>query len=98
MNRIEAAILRVEAAMMDKGVPLDTVANGLNMPLDEFVRFQELKSHAVSNGILSVEEGMTIYNLMGNYPSVFNGQPYAEKAALTNLFSELLKAEINGRR
>ena len=97
MNRIELAITRIQKRMTEFNVPADYKEPALNMKMDEFCRFQDLKSLAVANGVLSVEEGMTVYNLLGNLPSVFNSQPYAEKVALTNLFSELLKAQNDER-
>ena len=94
MNRITLAITRVECALLEHGHYLDCESSALNMEMGEYCRFQELKSLAVANGVLSVDEGMTVYRLLGELPSVFNSQPYAEKAALTNLFSELLTKEI----
>lgn len=101
MNRIAAAYLKMEKQIADR------VANGitteakvretgktLDMSLEEFVRFQELKTLAVANGILTLEEGMTIYNSLGGTPEHFNDQPVHVKAVLTSFFKELLTIAI----
>lgn len=92
-NRISEAITKIQFMLTAKGLPLDHDASFLDMSMEEFCKFQELKSIAVSSGVLSVDEGMTMYKLMGELPSVFNSQPYAEKAALTKVFEELLRAK-----
>ncbi len=63
----------------------------LDMNFEEYVRFQELKSLAVIEGVLTLEEGQTIYSLLGNIPDDFNSQDYAVKAVLTKVFLELLR-------
>ena len=65
----------------------------MDMGLDEFVKFQELKS-VLMGSILTPEEAQTIYNHLGEQPSVFNGQPLHIKMTLTKLFQELLGAMI----
>lgn len=70
----------------------------LDLELDEFCKFQELKSLAVVEGKLTVEEGQQVYNLLGKQPGHFNAQPIAVKFALTNLYQELLNARIQAAR
>lgn len=105
MNRITAAIARKTAeiaARIESGkttqAQADTTAKALDLDLGEYVKFQELKSLAVANEKLTLDEGQTIYALLGNTPSVFNKQPIAVKAVLTGLFGELLKAHISAAR
>ena len=47
---------------------------------------------------LFVEEGQTVYVLLGETPSVFNRQPVEVKAVLTGLFRELLQARVPAAR
>jgi len=68
----------------------------LDMEVDEFCKFQELKSLAVLNGMLTTEEGMTIYCALGEIPETFNKQPVYVKAVLTEMYKELLGMRIGG--
>ncbi len=105
MNRIEKVINSMHRTMMAN------IANGktnkeqvknvnkeLDMDMEEFVKFHELKCIAVLNGTMTLEEGLTIYNLLGEAsPERFNGQPTHVKAALTEIFLVLLKGHKAGR-
>jgi len=97
-NRITSSITRtremIEAAT---DVPLETRENlrsELDMTLEEYIRLHELKSLAQAQGELTLDEALTVYNLMGNTPMTFNAQPLAEKMVLTNLLRELLQRRI----
>ena len=72
-----------------------SAAKLLDMSLEEFAKLQELKTLAVANGLLTVEEGQSVYVMLGTTPSVFNKRPVEVKAVLTGLFQELLTARIN---
>ncbi len=69
---------------------LDKLHKDLDMGLDEYVRFQDLKSIAVMAQTLTLDEGMTIYKYLGTSPVTFNRQPLAIKVTLTELFRHLL--------
>jgi hypothetical protein len=69
----------------------------LDMKMDEYAMFQELKTLAVSVGLITTEEGMTVYQFLGNTPSVFNKQPVEVKVVLTRFFSQLLEARLKSR-
>jgi len=95
MNRILAGIERAKAAIASKNLPaekLAEVSSNMDMELDEYCRFQELKSIAVCNGKLTLDEAQTVYNFLGNTPEHFNKQPLAVKVVLTQVFASLLKA------
>lgn len=62
----------------------------LDMCLEEYMRFQDLKSIAVLHEILSLDEGNLVYDYLGNSPDRFNRQPLEVKVILTNLFTELM--------
>lgn len=87
MNRITTAIDK----MRENACPKNTKA--LDLDFEEYFRFQELKSLAVAEDVLTPEEGQTIYTLLGNMPDCFNRQDYAVKATLTKVFLELMKAK-----
>jgi len=100
-NRIEAAFERMEKQIQGRirdgkttQEKVDATGKSLDMDLEEFCKFQDLKSLAVSEGKLSLEEGQAIYACLGNIPATFNGQPVHVKAVLTGVFGELLKARL----
>ena len=76
---------------------IDTTHKAFDMDMEEHASFQNIKSLAVANGMLTVEEGQTLYVALGETPSVFNGQDIATKAVLTGIFKELLGARIAER-
>jgi len=103
-NRITAAFARMEAQIADR------IANGLttaekvrnvhktlDMDLGEYVKFQTLKTLAVAQGLLTPEEGQSIYVCLGESVQTFNDQPIYVKSVLTSFFAELLKAQIQQR-
>lgn len=74
---------------------VEETRKALDMQLDEIVTFQNLKSEACLTGKLTTDEGMTIYNYLGEGgPEKFNSQPVEVKAVLTHLLAELLKMRI----
>lgn len=64
------------------------------MGVQEFVKFQELKSVAVTDKTLSLEEAQEIYKYLGNTPDHFNAQPLAVKVVLTEIFMMLMKKSM----
>lgn len=101
VNRIAASVRKMEAQikerislMMTTKARVEATGKSLDMGLGEFARFQELKSLAVATGKLTAAEGQYVYALLGETPSVFNGQPVAVKAVLTQLFRELLEGGV----
>jgi len=97
MNRVTAAYKKMEDQIQQRladGVTTEQAvaetSENLNMSIGEYCRFQEAKSHAVASGKLSTDEGMTIYNSLGESVETFNGQPVHVKAVLTKIFMELL--------
>ena len=102
MNRVIAGIARskeqIEKRIADGLVTKEQVEEtrkSLDIPWDEYATFQIVKSQAVASGILTTDEGMTIYNYLGEAgPDHFNKQPVEVKATLTKLFSELLAQRI----
>lgn len=101
-NRIVTAIAaaknQIEKRVADGLVTQEKVEEArkqLDMDLNEYVKFQELKSLAVATGKLSLDEGMTIYNVLGEAgPEHFNAQPIEVKHVLTQIFMELIQARI----
>lgn len=100
-NRITAAFARMEAQIADriaKGLTtkakVKDAAKALDMSIEEHAKFQTLKSLAVAEEKLTLDEGQTIYVALGETVSTFNKQPVHVKSVLTNLFQELLSARI----
>lgn len=101
MNRILEAVrlnrLNIERRL-DEGVvdqeELDRLHSSLDMPMDEYSRFQDMKSLAVLAGVFSQDEGMTLYGYLGEVPYHFNEQPLEVKLVVTQVFKELLGRRI----
>lgn len=93
MNRILIAIDKANAAIKDKNLSpekLAALSKNMDMALDEYCRFQTLKSAAVG-GKLTLDEAQTIYAFLGTTLDHFNAQPVAVKWVLTEVFASLLK-------
>jgi len=101
MNRVIATISKINQQINDRlesGIvtqtALDDLHRKLDMALDEYVKFHQLKSLATTEGILTLEEGMTIYGYLGESLETFNDQPLAIKTVLTKIYSEMLEKAI----
>ena len=93
MNRITLAIERAKALIAKKGLSAEKLAElhkSMDMELDEYCRFQTLKSNAVGSQ-LTLDEAQTIYGFLGNTLEHFNRQPLEIKWVLTEVFATLLK-------
>ena len=97
MNRVTMKVEKIKkriAERLEKGLTTQEKVDELNSILDmemlEYVRFQEVKTLAVADGTLTMEEGMVIYGFLGETPEHFNEQPIAVKTVLTMIFQELL--------
>jgi len=98
MNRVVEAIARMKAQVEEriaKGIVtaarVEEARKTLDMDFVEYAKLQELKSLAVASGKLSLDEGMTIYNYLGEAgPDKFNGQPVEVKTVLTKILKELV--------
>jgi hypothetical protein len=88
-QRIAAGLTTAEKA--------EDLRQQLDMGLEEYCNFQELKSLATTDGTLSLEEGTTIYGYLGNSLDTFNKQPLAVKSVLTKIHHELLAKMIKAR-
>lgn len=97
MNRVLSSIDRMEKQIKSRIaegiVTKQTVEENnklLDLSIEEHSRFQTTKTLAQQCGILTLEEAMTVYNLLGESVTVFNKQPLHVKAVLTKLLSELM--------
>lgn len=98
MNRVQVAIdhqkENIKQRRADGRLTQEALGNlnkTLDMDLEEFVKFQELKSLAFASNKLTLDEAQLIFNLLGGTPDHFNGQPVEVKVVLTGLFTELLR-------
>jgi len=100
MNRVTEAIKKTEERIQivlktpDGQAKVDKCDKGMDATWSEYVKWQEIKSLAVVNGKLTLEEGMTIYGIMGNTLEHFNGQPVAHKVVVAKIISELLATKF----
>ena len=72
---------------------LDNLSSTLDLTLEEFFRFQELKSVA-AGGVLESADAMYIYRQLGGTPDVFNSRSFAVKYVLTRIFQKLLELNM----
>ncbi len=76
---------------------VEEIYRDLDMPMQEFCVFQELKSLAQAQGLITLLESMAIYEYLGQLPDLFNRQPIAVKAVLSSFFLELLTMRKAGK-
>ena len=105
MNRVVTGIAKMKdqianriATGLTTQAKVDEARTAYDMQFDEYCKFQELKSLAVQNGTLTLDEGQTVYGYLGNTPEHYNKQPVEVKAVLTKLYAQLLEIEISRRR
>ncbi len=101
MNKIQSMYDKMEKQVKQRIVDgvttqekVDKCSDDLDMEMMEYIKLQELKSLAVVSGILTPDEGQTIYASLGETLETFNDQPVWVKAVLTNVFKELLELHI----
>ena len=75
---------------------LDDLNRTLDFSMEEYVKFQELKSLAVANGSITLEDGMYIYGILGEAgPMAFNESPIAVKVVFTELFTRWMRERLD---
>jgi len=92
-NRMLLSVARAEAKIASRQLSPEAQANlssTFDLTLDDYCRFQELKTLACASGQLTLEEALTTYGYLGNTVEHFNQQPLAVKVACTELLAELL--------
>lgn len=101
MNRITQAIKwmdeRIKTRLESKQTTSEQITKlhkTLDLELIEFCKFQELKSLALANGKLTLEEATTVYNYLGKIPDTFNNQSVSIKSVLNHLFLELIEERL----
>ena len=77
---------------------VDALHKTLNMQLDEYCRFQQIKSLAFAGGKITADEAQTIYVHLGTSVDFFNSRPIAVKVVLTQIFQEFLEMLIKAKR
>ena len=102
MNRIQAAIDKMTKQIEHRisggivtSAQVETTRKSLDMDVEEHSMFQAIKSEAILQGIITLDEGQMIYVLLGESVATFNDQTAAVKSVLTGFLSELLKLRIN---
>lgn len=96
MNRIINGISKAQERIESKNLSaekIESMRKSMDMELDEYCKFQEMKTVAVGSR-LTLEEAQTIYAYLGNTPEHFNSQSLAVKYVLTEVFGSLIKAHI----
>ena len=97
MNKVTNAIERMKLKIKEKNLSsemMDKLNKQLDMELEEYVKFQELKNIAMMDNMLTLDETNTIYKYLGNTLEHFNNQPLEVKVVLTQILKELLDMRI----
>jgi pantothenate kinase len=90
IDKMNKQIIERQKSGLVSAEQVKALGEKLNMAIDEYVSFQELKSLASVSGKLSLDEANTIYGYLGNSVEHFNEQSVVVKVVLTKIFSELL--------
>lgn len=101
MNRIETAIEQCRNEFLKKeltSAELEQASKLLDIDIETHACFQDAKSLAVAEGMLSVLEANTIFGYLGHIPSRYNKQPLHVKITLTRFFQLLLGHQIDDSR
>lgn len=96
-SAIEAKAIEIQTRLDDGLISqeqIDDTLKNLDMDMEEYCKFQELKSESFLNKLLTLDEAQYVYNLLGEIPDTFNSQTIAVKIVLTQLFQELLGIKI----
>jgi hypothetical protein len=68
------------------------------MDLEEYINLQEVKSLAVAMGLLTVDEGMSIYAALEGGVEGYNRQPVHIKAVINSMHAQLLEWKRAGAK
>ena len=94
-NRVEHSIEGTRKLLMNKpAIELDKIYRELDMSFEEWFNLQELKSLAQVQGWITVDEAVTIYQILGSTNFHFNSQPLAEKVVITQIHHQLLLKKV----
>lgn len=102
-NRIEEKVLAYEKRIASSGrTPAELADLNLKMAnsFSDHAQFQELKSHAQMQGILTLDEAMTVYSILGEFPTKdgwASGASLAQKITVSQLMGELLGVTAKGK-
>ena len=102
VNRIVAAIDAMDkrlAVRLDSAADIESerakqalMNQKMNIEFDEYCVFQDKKSQAQAAGILTCDEAMTIYRILGGGPEDFNKATLAQKVIVNQIVAELMRA------
>ena len=101
MNRIATLQTRLDKVAAEDPEAHARMDAATTFETDEVLSLQNLKSLACQNGTLTLEEGMTIYGLLGGetcMPDHVNRQNLAARHTLLVVLAELLKMRIAAKR
>ena len=100
-NRIVRAINKKEVDVQRRIVmsittveKIEEARKDLDMTAEEHAKFQELKSLAVATGVITLAEGMSMYDILGPTLDIFNKQSAAVKFVLIGFFKELIEKGV----
>jgi hypothetical protein len=104
MNRVAVSIVKTrellanEPDTLEKLKALDESSDTMKLDLSLFVAFQEVKSLAVAMELITLDEGITLYNILGGSSDHFNRQSLAERVVCIQHFKQLMEWKVAGAK
>jgi len=93
-NRVASMVVRMQCkldAAEKEGKDLTALDEINEFNMDEYFALQNHKTLAVAEGVLTLDEGMTVYSYMGEAgPEKVNKQSLAVRIVLTKLLAEFM--------
>jgi len=77
---------------------VEEARKGLDMDLEEYISLQEVKSLAVAMGLITVDEGQSIYAALEGGVEKFNRQPVHIKVIINSMHAQLLQWKRAGAK
>lgn len=99
-NRVQERITQAKQAIQSKldagaitASLLEECSNdpATQLTLTEYCDFQELKTLAVANNVITLEEGQFVYRLLGESLSTFHKQDLPTRIVLMKFYAQLIQ-------
>ena len=100
MNRIVNAIegLKTRIANLNDAAAMRRLETAASISFDEYTTFQNVKSEMQAGGVITYDEAVTIYEILGSGPEAFKRHTLAERIIVIKTMQELMAARLAARR
>ena len=99
MNRIVNAIegLKTRIANLNDAAAMRRLETAASISFDEYTTFQNVKSEMQAGGVITYDEAVTIYEILGSGPEAFKRHTLAERIIVIKTMQELMAARLAAR-